>query len=209
MGGPARLAAGLAGLVFTAAPAALAEPPRADCPSSLADWGVEHGGLQAGLGCGVFLGTTDGWSGPFSYGHYLYKKPVTAPYALEVTWQRLGSDGGEPLELILLGSILLLRDGQWGLYTYSEPEFYWRPLPAFRSHQRSAVRVEQRAAEILVWVDGAPVGRAAFAAPKPTGQVGVRFKGSSNHRSRMWFRDFTVHGLGEGQPPSASAARPK
>jgi hypothetical protein len=194
---------------LVAASAAHAEPPRGDCPVTLGDWSIEHGGLRAGLGCGVFFGTTDGWSGPFSYGHYLYKTPVTAPYAIEVTWQRLGSDGGEPLELVLLGSILLMRDGQWGLYTYSEPDFHWRPLPGFRSHRRSAVRVEQHATRILVWVDGVPAVDVAFAAPALTGQVGVRFKGSSSFRSRMWFRDFSVQGLGDGQPPSASASRSK
>jgi hypothetical protein len=191
-----------------AASSASADSPRREC-ATLDDWSVEHGGLRAGLDCGVFLGTTDGWSGPFSYGHFLYKKPIVAPYALEVTWQRLGSDGGEPLELVLLGGILLMRDGQWGLYTYSEPDFRWQSLPGFRSHRRSTVRIEQDTTRILVWVDGVPAGSVAFTPASLSGRVGVRFKGSSTYRSRMWFRDFTVQGLGGGQPPSASAARPK
>lgn len=207
MRGPLPLVLGAAGLTLAFAPAAARA--EADCPSTLGDWVVEHGGLRAGLGCGVFLGTTDGWSGPFSYGHFLQVKPVTLPYRVEVTWQRLGSDGGEPLELVLLGSILLIKNGHWGLYTYSEPDFYWRPFQGFSSHRRSTVRVEQRAEQIVVWVDGVLIGGAAFAAPTSTGQVGVRFKGSSSYRSRLWFRDFKAQGLDGGQPPSASATRPK
>jgi hypothetical protein len=168
-----------------------------DCASSLTDWQTARGALQPGLACGSFVGTTDGWGGPFSAAEFRATKPVSLPLEVEVTWRRLGSDGGESLTLILPGGFLLLKRGEYGFYGFSESAFKWVALPGFSTHRESTVRVVQRATEILIWVDGKAIGRVPFTAPSASGPVGVGIKGASGYRSRMMFRGFRVRALGE------------
>lgn len=200
---PARVMAAAMALSATLVTgAAPAEP----CAMSAASFQVVNGALSEGLACGTFFLATDGWSGPFSRGDVSYAKPVAVPFAMEVTWQRLGSDGGESLSLGLRGGILLLRRGEYGFYAFSQ-SFQWNPLPGFSTLRESTVRVEQRAKEIVLFVDGRRVGVLPFVAPAGSGEVGVGLKGMSGYRSRMRFRDFSVISL--EQAPSASPARSK
>jgi hypothetical protein len=181
-----------------------------DCPASIDDWQADHGALRAGLSCGTFIGTTDGWGGPFSRGEFRYRKALTLPYELEVTWRRLGSDGGESLSVIVPGGYLLLKRDAYGFYAFSDSAFQWRPLPGFRTHRESTVKVQQSAREIAVWVDGQPLDRIPFAAPSLGGTVGLGVKGASGYRSRMIFHGFAVRSLApQGQAPSTSPVRPK
>jgi hypothetical protein len=129
---------------------------------------------------------------------------------MAVTWQRLGSDEGESLSLGLRGGYLLLRRGAYGFYAFSETAFAWQALPGFSTHRESTVRVEQRAKEILLWVDGAKVGVLPFEAPAGSGPVGLGMKGASGYRSRMVFRDLSVTSLDvAAQNGSTSPPRPK
>ena len=162
-----------------------------------------------GLGCGTFLVATDAWSGPFSRAEIYQDRPVAAPFAVQVTWQRLGSDGGESLSLLLRGGFLLLRRGEYGFYAFSESAFVWRPLPGFSTHRESTVRAEQRAREIVVWIDGRRAFTVPFEAPAAAGGVGLGMKGASGYPLRMVFRDFSVTPLDGQKGASAPAARPK
>ena len=200
----------LAAAVLMPAHAALGA--EGECASSLDDWRAVRGSLQPGLSCGSFIGTTDGWSGPFSSGEFRSTKTVSLPIEVEVTWRRLGSDGGESLSLILPGGSLLLKRGEYGFYGYSESTFKWVALPGFSTHRESTVKVVQRATEIDLWIDGTWVGRVPFTAPSASGAIGIGLKGASGYRSRILFRDFSVRSLGtgaQGQIPLVSAVRSK
>lgn len=192
----------------------LAVPPAGaeggGCPESVTSFRAVHGSIAPGLACGTFIVTTDGWSGPFSRARIEVEKPVIVPFAVQVTWQRLGGDGGESLALVLRGGDLLLRRGEYGFYSFSEASFAWRPLPGFSTHRESTVRVEQRAREIVLWVDGVRAGAVPFEAPAGSGHVGLGVKGASGYRSRMVFRDFSVTPIeASAQKGATSPARSK
>lgn len=189
-----------------------AGPAGADgaCPESVAAFRVIEGSIAPALTCGTFLVATDGWSGPFSRADIEYDKSFAAPFAVQVTWQRLGSDEGESLSLTLRGGYFLLRRGAYGFYAFSETAFAWHDLPGFSTQRESTVRVEQRPREIVLWVDGVLAGAVPFDAPLGSGNVGLGFKGASGYRSRMVFRDFSVTPLEEGaQKRSTSSPRSK
>ena len=102
------------------------------------------------------------------------------------------------MSVLLVGSILLMKDDEYGLWVFSEAQWAsdgWRPLRGFRAHRESSVTVEQRAKEVVLRVDGKRIDSWAFAAPTKTGNVGIGFKGASGYRSRMTFRDFVVQKL--------------
>jgi hypothetical protein len=172
---------------------------------------VTYGALAPGLACGSFIATTDAWNGPFSRAEFVHDPPVSTPFAVQVTWQRLGPDAGESLSIVLPQGYLLLRRGQFGFYAYSESGFRWLDLPGFSPHRESTVRVEQRPQDITLWVDGQRAGVIPFVAGRTVGTVGIGFKGAPGYRSRMRFRDFSVTPLDPGprQASATSSARPK
>jgi hypothetical protein len=172
-------------------------PPRAAsgdgaCAASTAGWVVQRGSLAPGLGCGSFIGASDAWSGPFSRAEFLREQPVSVPYAMEVTWQRLGPDGNMALSLFVRGGILLLKHGVYGFYHYSESDFQWRDLPGFSPYRESTMKVEQREQDIVVWIDGRRAIVIPFAAPRSPGLVGLGMKAERGHRSRLVFRGFSL-----------------
>jgi hypothetical protein len=180
------------------------------CPESIASFRALSGSIVPALACGTFLVATDAWSGPFSRAEIQYDRAFAVPFAAQVTWQRLGSDGGESLSLMLRGGYLLLRRGEYGFYAFSETAFAWHALPGFSTHRENTVRAEQRTREIVLWVDGVRAGALPFEAPAGSGPVGLGFKGASGYRSRMVFRDFSATPLDAGaQKGSASPPRPK
>jgi hypothetical protein len=164
----------------------------APCVASTAGWVANRGSLAPGLACGSFIGATDAWSGPFSRGEFLREQPVSAPFSMQVTSQRLGPDGDMSLSLFLRGGIVLLKRGAYGFYAFSESAFQWHDLPGFSPQRESTVKVEQREHEIAVWIDGARAFVLPFAAPRSPGAVGIGMKGERGHRSRMRFRDFSL-----------------
>ena len=163
-------------------------PPPA-CTQSLADWSIVRGSLHALPGCGAYLGYTDAGSGVFSYADFVYRKPVRAPLDVEVTWRRLGPETGRTLELRGLGALLLVRDREYGLYTWNEATFEFRPLPGYREHDEHRVAIHQTTTTLTFLLDGRVVDSWPLVA-MGEGTVGVAAKGAIAYRSAFAFRDF-------------------
>jgi hypothetical protein len=168
-------------------PEAGAEPP-SPC-GSIADWNVVRGSVRALPACGAYLALTDADSGVFSYVDLLYGKPMRAPLDMEVTWRRLGPETGRALELRVLGAMLLLRDGEYGLYTWNEATFEFRPLPGYREHDEHRVSVHQTATTVTFSLDGRVIDSWPLVSTGE-GPVGVAAKGATGYRSAFVFHDF-------------------
>jgi hypothetical protein len=190
--GIARWVAPIAGIAATLFVTRAATGDGAPCASSTAGWVVNRGSLAPGLACGSAVGATDAWSGPFSRCEFVREQPVSVPFAMEVTWQRLGPDGNMSLGLFVRGGILLLKQGAYGFYHYSESDFQWRDLPGFSPYRESTMKVEQREQDIALWIDGRRAFVIPFAAPRSPGLVGLGLKGERGHRSRMRFHGFSL-----------------
>lgn len=178
--------------------------PVAACPSSLDDWEVSQGDLQAGRTCGSYVAATNGATIAYSFGQVTWKAEVSAPYRVSVTWRRLGSDT-RSLELHLLGGVVILGDDKIGLWI-DDPSFEidgFHELKGYRTRAIHRVSAVQRADAIEVEVDGVMVARWALRAPTAAAQISVAFKGQRGAREKIWFKDFAVDQL------QASSARPK
>ena len=164
------------------------EPPRV-CRDPLADWRIDTGELRRGAQCGTFIATTNASTGTFSYAQITRRTPVELPYEFQVTWRSLTNNG--PLELVLLGSIVLLSADNCGLF-FSNESFDWIPLPGYRTQQEHTVMVRQDAKEVTLFVDGVKAHTWAFAATNTRGEVAVAMKGPRGNRARLLFRDAQV-----------------
>jgi hypothetical protein len=169
------------------APSSASEP----CAASLADWTVVRGSLRATPQCGSYVAFTDGDSGVFSYGDFIFAKRVRAPLEVEVSWRRLGPETSRSLELRGLGALILVRDGEYGLYEWNEAAFEWKPLPGYREHDEHRVLLRQTETTISFFLDGRAVDSWQLAA-RGDGHVGVAAKGATGYRSAFSFRDFRV-----------------
>jgi hypothetical protein len=182
--------AGLASLVTTAAAVTFA--PRAApevCGESLRDWEIVRGTLTDAGACGAYLGATDGGNGSFSYGDFLYRRPMHPPLDVEVTWRRVGPESGKSLELRLLGALILLRDDEYGLYVWNEASFEWRKLPGYKVHEEHRISAHQTATTLSFSVDGKPVDSWRLDMGGEH-RIGVAAKGARGYRSWFSFRDF-------------------
>lgn len=118
------------------------------------------------------------------------------PFVVRVTWRWLGPES-RPLELDLVGPILLFGKGHWGLYL-DDAQFAadgWQPLPGFDPHRESTIEVEQHADHLVLRVDGKEVARPRVRSRATTGHVGIGGKGAPAQRSRLYFRDVAVRPL--------------
>jgi hypothetical protein len=196
-----RALAPLLAVVLAALPIALARTPalgQTACGPS--PWRVENGSLHPGARCGTWVGDTDALSIPFSFGLYRYTTPLRFPYEATVTLRRLSPDGHRSMELWHPGGVLLVRDGQYGVYT-TEAAFErrgWQPLRGFRSHEEHTLTLRQDLRTVSLTVDGRAVG--AFPAERPPEDVelGIGFKGMNGERSRILFWDFRLR-MPQGQ----------
>ncbi len=173
-------------------------PARGDdeaCPTRADEWLALRGTLQPGRACGSYLLTTDGSASRFSSGEVGWREPVELPYQLSVTLRRIGAEAGRSLSIVVLGGVILIKDGAIGFYAWDEGAFAaagWQPVADLHTHDEHTVRVAQSAAAITVQIDGAEVASWSFAQARTRGRVGLAFKGATGHRSRLAFRGFAV-----------------
>lgn len=164
------------------------------CPLALSDFEVTSGELSEGARCGEFIGISASKVSTFSYAEFRRREPVTAPYRVQVTVQRLSADSGRSVELHILGGIVLLKDGAYALYA-TEAEFArsgWQPLPSLRLHEPTHVEVIQSEHHVVLRIDGRFVERWSHASVPRSGRVGIAFKGMPDYRARIWFGGLRV-----------------
>lgn len=182
----------LAFVVVASSPWAHTHADEQVCRDPLTDWRVDSGELRRGAQCGTLIGTTDASTATFSYAHFTRRTPVELPYEFQITWRSLTNHG--PLELGLLGSMVLLTSEQFGLF-FSNESFEWIPLPGYRTQQEHSVVVRQDAKEVTLFVNGVKVHTWAFTATTKRGELAVAMKGPRSNRARMLFRDVQVRPL--------------
>jgi len=168
---------------------------RADvCVSGLADWEVARGRLFAAESCGAFYATATPLQSTFAYGDFGYRTSVRLPFDMGVTWRRLGPDSHRPLELRILGGLLLFKDGAYGLYLHDDARFQgkdgWRELAGFRTHDVHTVLVHQTEASVSLTIDGKLVDLWSYRSPIKTGRVGLAMKAAAGYQSLVWFKNF-------------------
>lgn len=184
-------------LGLTLVAAAVPRASRGDdvCPARLDDWTVIRGTIQAGRGCGRYVLATDAAAARFSSVEVTWRAEVTLPYQARVSWRRLGPEGGRSLSVVILGAVVLIKDGAVALYPWDEAAFAahgWEPVDGLRTHDEHAVEVTQTSTEVVVRLDGAVVASWALAVSNARGRVGLAAKGASGHRSKVSIRDFAV-----------------
>jgi len=162
------------------------------CRDPLADWRVDSGELRRGAQCGTLMGTTDGAMNTYSYAQFTRRASVELPFEVEVTWRSLTNHG--PLELNILGSIVLLNAERCGLF-FTDESFDWVSLPGYKTQQEHTVLVRQDAKEVTLFVDGTKAHTWSFAASNKRGQIAIAMKGPRGNRARMLFRDVQVRAL--------------
>jgi hypothetical protein len=159
------------------------------------DWEVVNGDLDAGLDCGTLLVTSDASTARFSYGKVLTRRPVALPFTATFTVRKLSSDSRRPLEILLVGGSILLRDGAIGPYFEGDAGFErdgWRELPGFRASDAHALEARQTEREVVLSIDGHEVLRRAVHPPGAGGKIGVAFKGPLGVRARVVVSGFRV-----------------
>jgi hypothetical protein len=117
------------------------------------------------------------------------------PYALDVTWRRLGPEAGRSMHITVGGGVVLIKDRKVALYAYDEALFEaqgWTPIPGYRSHDRHTVTVTQDHRQVAVAVDGVPAARFPLALAADEAVIGVGFKGATGFRSRIYVEDVVV-----------------
>jgi hypothetical protein len=194
--------AGVAFLALVSSPAA-ADPDPCLSAVALSDFIVDgNAELVPGVRCGSFVAATDAAATAFSYGRFAYRKAVTLPYEVSVTWRRLDGAATRTLEINILGGAVLVRDGNWAVYT-TEAAFEangWHATPLRISHEHT-ITVRQSATAIEVLIDGTSVGRSPPPPAITDREISLSLKGPRGVKSRMLFRDFKV-------TPAAAGARP-
>lgn len=190
---PATARVALLGLLVVG-PAAADTDPCVDAVS-LAELTVDGTAeLVPGVRCGSFVAATDAAATTFSYGRFAYRKAVSLPYEVSVTWRRLDGAATRTLEINILGGAVLVRDGNWAVYT-TEAAFAitgWQAAPGLRISHEHTVTVRQSARAIEVLIDGKPVGSAPPPPAITDREVSLALKGPRGVKSRMLFRDLKV-----------------
>lgn len=195
---------------MVAAPPLVAEPGRCDATDA---WDAVQGDLQPGRACGTMVAATNGASIAYSFGQLTWKRPVTVPYRVTVTWRRLGTDT-RTLEVQLIGAVVLFGNDEVALWI-DDPTFEadgWHPVARYRPRDLHTIEVVQRSSEVTVAIDGRVVRRWPVRAERRQGKVGLAFKGQRGAREKVWLGAATVAALdggGVGQTSATSAARSK
>ncbi len=142
---------------------------------------------------GTWVLTTDGADAAYSLGRARLAT-VTGRYRLALRWRRLDADVSS-LELFLpTGVVVLLRDGELAMWI-DDASFErdgWHPLAGYRTQVAADVVVEQRAAEVVVVVDGREVLRRAAPASAQPGPLTVGLKGAVRRRARARLAAMTL-----------------
>ncbi len=194
-------------VLLIASPAA-AEPDPCVSAVALSDFIVDgYAELVPGARCGSFVAGTDGAATAFSYGRFEYRKAVTLPYEITVTWRRLDGAPTRTLEINILGGAVMVRDGHWALYT-TEAAFDsnggWHAVPGLRISHEHTITLRQSTKGIEISIDGKPAGTAPPPPAITDHEISLALKGPRGVKSRMLFRDFKVTQL----TPAAAGARP-
>lgn len=186
--------------------AGLVGTPAAACPD-VTPWEVVRGSLAPAGGCGAWVLTTNGVRRGYSYGELRYAQPITIPYEVSVTWQRLGADA-RSMDLRVLGASVLVGEERVALYVEGDDARFaadgWRPVPGLHAHDEHRVSVKQDARSIALTVDGTVVATWAFEARAATGPLVLGLKGAPGYRARAVFRDLQI-----AQSAAASPVRPR
>lgn len=189
-----RVVATAAVLAAGAAGPASSRAESVGCPLTLSDFEIASGELSEGAGCGVFVGIAGPKVSTFSYAEFRRREPVTVPYRVQVTVQRLSADSERAVELHVLGGIVLLKDGHYALYA-TEAQFArsgWQPLPSLRLHEPTRIEVVQSEHHVVLRVDGRLVERWSHVSVPRSGKLGLAFKGIPDYRARLWFGELRV-----------------
>src|SRR6185312_15149099 len=109
--------------------------------------------LRPGLACGAFLAATDGSMLSFSYGLFTSEAPATLPFTFSASVRRLGPEG-MPLELWVLGAVVLVKEEACGFYVPTDDVRFeregWHPLPGVHIHEEHRVAVRQTAERVAL-----------------------------------------------------------
>ncbi len=161
-------------------------------------WKATRGALEPGKIANSFVLTTEAAPGRFSDGEVMAVEPVAIPYRLDVTWRRLGPEGGRSMHVTVADAVVLIKTGKLGLYAFDEAAFAalgWTPLPGFDANAEHQVAVTQTKTEIIVAIDGREVKRFALAVARDSIRPGVGMKGATGYRSAIYVRSLAVREL--------------
>lgn len=135
-------------------------------------------------GCAIVVETRPSPS-LFSWGGARLARDVAPDFDLTLRWRRLGERGGAPLELVVPGASLIVRDGGVGWW---ENDASWSGWAAFDvdTSRIHALRVEQRGADLRAWIDGTELPPFHLVAPPAPGRLSIALKGGTGDRAQLW-----------------------